>query len=146
MSDHKAAVEEFESAYAALFQLIERCPVVKREQPGACGTWSAREVLAHCSGWMVELQRRYDHYDAGNLEGIRYDFDTFNAGSVNERAALDWDETVSELRARVQAAITRAQALSPEVTAANDRYDRWLRVLAEDCREHTDGLQAFVEA
>jgi hypothetical protein len=145
MSDLNTAIQEFERAYADLFALVASWPAERRTQPGACGVWSAREVLAHCSGWVVELERRYDGYDAGDSQKVQYDFDDFNARSVNVRAGRAWDDIVRELRERMEHAIARAQAL-PAEKAADERYSRWLDVLAEDCREHTAGLRAFLEA
>ncbi len=145
MSDLDSAIQEFSSAYADLFALIDTYPPQRREQPGACGVWSVREVLAHFSGWIVELNRRYDAYDARDRGNVPYDFDEFNAASVNERAGQSWDETVSELRGLVDSTISRAQAIPAETAAANRRYARWLEILAEDCREHTQGLRNFAE-
>ena len=144
MSELTDAIQQFRSAYNDLFDLAEHWPVDRRTQPGACGSWSAREVLAHCSGWIVELERRYDGYDAGDSQKVQYDFDEFNARSVDTRAGKSWDEIVRELHERVDHIITRAQALPADLT--DKRYWRWLLTLAEDCREHTEGLRAFLEA
>jgi hypothetical protein len=145
MSELTDAIQKFDSAYRDLFALAESWPVERRMQPGACGIWSAREVLAHCSGWIVEMERRYDGYDSGDSQKVQYDFDEFNARSVDSRAGRTWDDIVGELHERVEHAIARAQAL-PAEKAADKRYWRWLETLAEDCREHTAGLRAFVEA
>lgn len=145
MSELTDAIHEFSRDYSELFALAESCPPERRTQAGACGVWSVREVLAHCSGWIVELERRYDGYDAGDSQKVQYDFDEFNARSISTRAGQTWDEIVQELRERVDHAIARAQAL-PAEKAADKRYWRWLLTLAEDCREHTAGLRAFLEA
>lgn len=145
MSELTNAIQEFDSTYAEMFALVEQYPAELRTQSGACGTWSAREVLAHFSGWLVEVQRRYDGYDAGDSQKVQYDFDEFNARSVNARTGQSWDEIVSELRGHVAVLIARAQALPPE-KATDKRYWRWLEIMAEDCREHTAGLRTFLEA
>src|SRR5690606_19496856 len=85
VSELTNAIQEFDSTYAEMFALVEQYPAELRTQSGACGTWSAREVLAHFSGWLVEVQRRYDGYDAGDSQKVQYDFDEFNARSVNAR-------------------------------------------------------------
>lgn len=146
LSDISKAIEDFRSAYDQLFALVDHYPAHRRDQPGACGDWSARQVLAHCSGWIVEAAKRYDEYLAGELRGVRYDFDTFNAGSVAARQAQTWDETLNELHALAETFIARSQALTPEQVAANERFAGWLDALAEDCVEHTQQLRSFAEA
>lgn len=145
MSELTNAIQEFDRTYVDILALAEQYPAELRTQPGACGVWSAREVLAHLSGWLVEVQRRYDGYDAGDSQKVQYDFDEFNARSVNTRAGRTWDDIVSELRGYVAALIARAQALPPE-KSADKRYWRWLEIMAEDCREHSAGLRTFLEA
>jgi hypothetical protein len=145
MSELSNAIQEFKSAYDDLFNLAEYWPADRRTQSGACGVWSAREVLAHCSGWLVEVKRRYDGYDAGDTQKVQYDFDEFNARSVAAREGRSWDEIVRELHGHVDSLIARAQAL-PTEKIDDKRYWRWLAIMAEDCREHTVGLRAFLEA
>src|SRR5215218_9326891 len=38
--------------------LLDVIPAELRERPGACGTWSVRELVAHCAGWEWEAARR----------------------------------------------------------------------------------------
>jgi hypothetical protein len=144
MSDISAHIQAFDSAYAELFRLIDTFPADRREQPGACGVWSVKDVLAHCSGWIVEAQFRYDDYDTQNTQKIRYDFDEFNARSVSERTAQDWAATEAELRGLVRAIVDRARALPAKAVEREYRYGRWLKSLADDCREHTEGLRTFL--
>ena len=145
MSDMGTAIGDFKTAYADLFTLVDQYPADRREKAGACGDWSARQVLAHCSGWIVETQKRYDGYDAGDTRKIPYDFDEFNAQSVTSRADQTWEETVAELQALSASLIERAGTISAEKAAAETRYGGWLEALAEDCRDHTEQLKAFAE-
>ncbi len=146
MSNHQASLDAFSSSYQALFALLEDYPIQRRSLTGACGYWSPREVLAHLSGWLVEVERRYDMYDAGDAQSIRYDFDEFNARSVAAREALSWEDTVAELERLYDAFVARAGGLSPDVVAAETRYTAWLDALDEDCREHAEQLRSFAEA
>ncbi len=145
MSELTDAIQQFRSTYNSLFDLAEYWPTDRRAQSGACGVWSIREVLAHCSGWLVEVNRRFDGYDAGDSQKIQYVFDEFNARSVDTRAGRSWNEIVRELHGLVDDLIARAQALPSDKTG-DKRYRRWLEIMAEDCREHTAGLRAFLEA
>ena len=145
MSEIRNAIVNFRSAYDQLFMLVDQYPVDRRELTGACGDWTAKQVLAHCSGWIVETQKRYDEYLAGELRKVRYDFDSFNAASVAARQEMNWDETVRELRDLVEVYIVKSEALPAEQVAANERYVGWLDALTEDCEEHTEQLRVFVE-
>lgn len=145
MSELNAAISEFRVAYEDLLTLVDQYPAARREAAGACGEWSARQVLAHCSGWIVEAQRRYDGYDAGDSQKVEYDFDEFNAGSVSARANQSWGETVAELRTLATAFVERAGAIPAETAATETRYAGWLDALSEDCREHTEQLRVFAE-
>lgn len=139
------SLQQFMNSYHHLFEVAARYPADRAERPGACGEWSAKQVLAHCSGWIAEALRRYEMYDRGENSGVRYDFDGFNAQSVADRAGLTWDETVGELYGLVDVYRFRIARLKPEVIAANRRYMAWVDSLADDCANHTVQLEQFLE-
>jgi hypothetical protein len=145
MGELSAAIEEFRTAYDDLLALVDQYPTTLREKAGACGDWSPRQVLAHCNGWIVEAEKRYDGYDVGDTRKVPYDFDEFNARSVTLRTDQSWEETVAELRMLVANIIERAGAISAEKAAAEERYGGWLDALAEDCRDHTEQIRDFAE-
>ncbi len=45
MSNLQTAFQRFHNAYTSLFTLIDQYPAEKREQGGACGVWSPRQVI-----------------------------------------------------------------------------------------------------
>lgn len=145
MNDLRAVINDFRGAYDDLFALVDQFPVNKTEQPGACGDWSARQVLAHLSGWVTEAQKRFDAYNAEDKGSVHYDWDEFNARSVSDRAHLSWDETASETRNLVAAFEKQAEAVPAARATADGRYREWLVGLADDCHDHTTGLRDFVE-
>lgn len=142
MIEHLERLATFDASYRALFALLASYPASLREKNGACGLWSPRQVLAHLSGWLVEADRRYDNYAAGDTKAVHYDFDSFNAASVNARAALSWTKTVDELQTLHQAFSARARGLSDD-QVADGRHTQWLEALDEDCREHYEQLHSF---
>jgi len=107
--------------------------------------WSPKQVLAHCSGWNVEALRRYDQYAAGDATPVRYDFDSFNAKSVEDRAYLDWQATVQEVIDTAGALYQRSRSLPDEAQLNDPRHAEWLTALAEDCHDHTEQLKAFIQ-
>ena len=144
-TDYDEALARLHRGYAALLALVEDFPEEKREQPGACGSWTPRQVVAHLSGWLTEALTRYKAIQAGDPTNVHYDWQTdfagFNQESVAARAGLNWDDTVAELRTLEGAFYDQAQA----VTTADTRYDEWLDGLWKDCVEHMGQLMRFAD-
>jgi hypothetical protein len=144
MSDLKVSLEGFQSAYKDLYHVVTHYPLDLRIEPGACGIWSPREILAHLSGWLVEAEARYRLYEKEPEPAPkRYDYDTFNAESVEARADLTWDETLNELRANHATLLAHLDRVMARTAEPYRGYAGWLDALARDCREHTDQLRAF---
>ena len=122
--------------------LLDAIPAELRERPGACGTWSVREVVAHCAGWEWEAARRLRLIAADpTLPDAVYKVDGFNAASVAVRARLDWSRTLDEL-AKASNTLARAAGAIPD----DARTEEWLVGRAADFEEHTDGLRRWMVA
>ena len=144
-AEYTAALNHLRDTFSLLFEVVNTYPEARREESGACGWWSPRQVLAHLSGWIEEGIRRFHAFDAGVREGVQYDDDAFNAHSVETRKDYDWQQTFDELRSSFQNLIALASKIDPERAAEDPRYKNWLRGLAADCEEHTQQLQAFIQ-
>ena len=137
------SISEFESAFKQLIEVAENYPEALQTRAGACGEWSAREVLAHLAGWIVEALRRYPRYAIGT-GNIQYYTDAFNAVSVWSRQSKLYDEILDELRDVSVRLIDYARGLSEtEITRNGERYAEWLTNLARDAHDHTTQLQEF---
>lgn len=135
MTDYQSAHARFKQAYDKLLTILADYPPERRELSGACGTWSVKQILAHCSGWIREAITRYEASLAGDTSRPRYDFDAFNAASVESRAALDWDATITDLQNTLNELYSKS-AEHPVMTW-------WMDVLAHDCEDHTQQIEAF---
>lgn len=124
----------------AFVLLLERLPAELTERPGACGTWSPREVAAHCAGWEWEAARRV-RLTAHNpdLPDAVYDVDGFNAASVAVRFRMSWTATLDDL-AKANAALAAAAATNDQSHARE-----WLTGRAADFEEHTVALQRWLD-
>jgi hypothetical protein len=142
-TDYQKSIDGMREAFDAMFALLAVYPQEKCEQPGACGDWSSKEVMAHFSGWMVIALRRFDDFAAGDMGHIFFDWDPTNAESVAERAHLTWEETREDLRDMLGKFLARAEQVDPEMAARDSRYQEWLNDLRVDCLEHTDELRRF---
>jgi hypothetical protein len=120
--------------------LLDTIPAELRERPGACGVWSARELVAHCAGWEWEAARRLRLIAADpTLPHAVYRIDGFNAASVAARAQQDWSRTLDEL-AKASNTLARAAHSLPDDT----RTQEWLSGRAADFEEHADGLRHWI--
>ncbi len=145
MSNFSQALSELHKTYKTLFELLSIYPPDKREQPGVGGDWSAKEIIAHLVGWVVEAERCYDQFAAGKTGKTLYDPDIFNKNSISERANLDWKETVKDLREALRSFLSKATKVAPESAAANTLYQAWLEGLSNDCKEHIQELRDFLK-
>lgn len=144
-SDPQAVLRAFEAASAAFFAKAQRVPGARQRQPGACGDWSAQNILAHLEGWAAEALRRYARYPYG-VGKINYNIDAFNAVSVRRRASVDYDEVLALLQTRCAVLLEAARARSDEQHIQDGRYLEWLRILTHEFETHGAQLAALAGA
>ena len=123
--------------------MAETYPERLQTQSGACGTWSAREVIAHLNGWIVEALRRFPRYARGTGD-ITYNKDSFNGVSIRLRRGKDYEMIVAELR-DVSAKLAQFARTLPEyeIQQNGHRYVEWLTNLTREAHEHITQLQEF---
>jgi DNA polymerase-3 subunit epsilon len=133
-------LERWAKASREFRELLEDVPSSLHERPGACGTWSVREVVAHAAGWEWEAARRLRLIAANpDLPDANYDVDRFNGANVTVRERQGWDRTLDEL-AKASHTFGIAAAALPD-----DRRTReWLLGRAADFEEHTVGLRRWL--
>jgi len=138
-------LQAFESAYAEFIAIAENYPENLQTQAGACGTWSAWEIVAHINGWFVEGQRRYRRFSKGTGQ-ITYNDDAFNEVSLWIRADKDYEQLIAELKQLVADFAQMARDVSDHHRARDNRYALWLQLMAKEARVHGVQLQVFQEA
>lgn len=135
LQEHAAAYEAFQAAAWAL-------PFACREAPGACGTWTAREVICHSTGWeAAALQRLRLIRSDPTVPDQDYDDDQFNAAAVAARQGQSWLQALADLaltHARLRAFLA---TVLPAVALADSRYAAWMVGRTTDFAEHTDQLR-----
>lgn len=137
-------VEQLQAAYADFLTMTRAYPETLRTTHGACGEWSAKEVIAHLNGWFAEALRRYRAFGRGSGE-MDYNIDAFNKVSVWQRRSLTYDEVVAELENRVQEFIETVQQLTPEQIERDERYAKWVNILLHEAQTHGAQLKTFQE-
>jgi len=133
-------LSRWRAAARAFTRLLDDVPVDLRDHAGACGSWSPRELLAHCVGWEWEGARRLRLIAVNpDLPDAVYDVDGFNGASVAIRARQSWDNTISEL-AKASRTFDAAAATDSE----NPRTRDWLENRAIDFELHTAELRRWL--
>lgn len=137
-------LQTFQKSYEKLFSTMESYPQDKQTLSGVCGEWSARDVLAHINGWIVEAQRRYPRFAKGTGK-IDYNIDAFNAVSIRLRADKDFEQILEETRSLVDKLVSMAGELPEVYIERDERYTKWLHILIEEADNHGHQLQDFLE-
>ena len=142
---YQERMDRLDRAYRAFFALVDDYAEDRHELTGACGDWSARQVMAHMAGWLVEAVQRYDAFERGESGSVDYDNEhdnaRFNQASVDQRAALNWEQTLQDLRQSYDRFVVRArQIANPD---QDPRYANWQQGLWQDCIEHLGQLTRF---
>lgn len=135
---------KFQEASTEFIRLAESYPKALQTQLGACGEeWSAREVLAHINGWLVEAQRRYPRYATGTGK-VDYNIDVFNQVSVWLRDGKGFEEILDELKRLSSKMAEMASAINPIYLEKDERYEKWLTIFLEEYEEHSQQLRDFL--
>ena len=133
---------DLSSAYASFLAVVNQLDVDNRRQPGVCGDWSPKDIIAHLIGWDTALQAFIsapDQFDPNPL----YDVDAFNANAVAERKQLSWDETIIDLHssfANLQQAIGTVSA----EMVIYDRVAAWLKGRTSDYALHQQQIEVWL--
>ncbi|MEM7331987.1 MAG: ClbS/DfsB family four-helix bundle protein [Chloroflexota bacterium] len=140
------SLEELQSelslAYISFFKVVEQLEPDKRNQPGASGHWSPKDIISHLIGWDTSLQRFISNPDGFDPTPL-YDTDAFNAKSVLERKHQSWEETVNEL----QSSYRNMQEMISTVTSEMKIYNRvsdWLKGRKADYEFHTSQIEKWI--
>ena len=102
----------------SLMGSLEGLPESNRLQPGACGEWSVKDIMAHmaaCEVLLVDVLKSISgEGPTPALDSFVADRAGFNDGEVARRASQSWSDTLGEYSAAYEEASTRLAQLSPE--------------------------------
>lgn len=145
MSDSfQQAYQRIQESYNEFSALLDTYPSEKQDMAGALGDWSAKQVVAHLSGWLMQAISRYQEIQAGNIENSYVDdADGFNAQSVSVRDAQTWMEIVYEFRKLLADLFLEVDKLNEEQRTGDMRFSDWLIGLDKEFRNHAVDLRRF---
>ena len=127
-------------AYVDFLQTAKQLDATKRDQPGVCGEWTPKDVVAHLIGWDASLCSFIT-----DPEGFDppHDVHAFNTQSVAKRQSLAWEVVMDELEQNF-ADLQRAIAtITPEMKPY-ERVCSWIQGRTEDYKLHMQQLKEWV--
>jgi hypothetical protein len=145
-SDLSSLLASLGRAQDDVLAATEALPWDCRERSGACGTWTAREVVVHLAAWDREAVVRLKALlrEPGTPD-VTYDVDGFNADAVAAAPpdAVPWAEAVAELRAAQAALLGLLGTVGLAAWMGDPRFREWAASRAEDDALHADQLRAW---
>ena len=138
---------EAEAAYAELHAAIDGIPEARMTEVWL-GTWSAREILVHLSGWHREMIPAFARLGRGQSpypDGTSYDdFDAWNARFVEAKRGAKVADVLGELDASHRAFVAAAAALpGAELAPGGSAHSMFTGTGPEHYREHTEQIRAW---
>jgi hypothetical protein len=138
---------EAESAYNELREAVDRVPDVRMTEPWL-GSWGAREILIHISGWhreMIPALERIGRGQPPHPDGVSYDdFDAWNARFVDAKRGVKVADVRAELAASHRDFVAAAAALTDEHLAPGGAArDLVAGVGAGHYREHAGQIREW---
>ncbi len=134
-------LKKLQNEFIHLTELLEES---KRGQPGVCGKWSPKQMIAHFSAWDKEVVRQFGLFQDGLQQAIEYDMDEFNRKAVQERSHLNWNETIAELKDAQREFNQIAGSISPKEISDNQEFIDWMEVQIEHYEHHIGQLREWI--
>ena len=103
----------FHDSWKSFKAAIEPLTSQDMEQPGACGHWSAKDVVGHVASWETELTRRLLTGEDAGPGDPDFDVETFNDLERRRKSRFTVTEQIMELDLSHRA-LRRALADAPE--------------------------------
>jgi hypothetical protein len=142
-------LSDAETAYTELRQAVEGVPDA-RMSDAWLGSWGAREILVHVSGWHREMIPAFSRLSSGQSpypEGTSYDdFDAWNARFVEAKRGVKVADVRAELAASHRDFVAAAAALAEDHLAPGGAArDLFEGTGAQHYREHAAQIRAWRE-
>jgi hypothetical protein len=147
MGAKQALLNDAQAAYTDLRQAVDGIPEARMTEPWL-GTWGAREILVHISGWhreMIPALGRIGEGQAPYPDGVSYDdFDAWNARFVEAKRGVKVADVLAELAGSHRDFVAAATALAEEHLAPGGAaHDLFSGTGAAHYREHAAKIRGW---
>ena len=132
--------KELESAQNQFVNAINEISFSVREKKGKFGKWSAKDLLAHISGWELEVIKMFNLFLTDPNVNDEYNINTFNNESVSARERLSWEEILNELKSAQKELNALISKLDQKQLNSESRFTEWIGVLNNHYHHHTNQI------
>ncbi len=145
MSDDWTILQEnLAAAFAGFLEVCDQLDSRLYENTTIDGQWSAKDVVAHLTGWDHEATERFWRFLAGPTEDITYNADEFNSRSVAARQHFSYGQALKELKTVHRGLEEAIAAVQPEDLENESRFVEWMEALSTHYAEHTMQLRRLI--
>lgn len=137
-------IEELTILQQEFIIVAQQIDETKRNQPGICGSWSPKEVVAHIIGWDKEVIRQFGLFQDGLEKAIEHDIEAFNKKSLEKYRHLSWKETIAKLQQVHEQFYQTTKSISSLEISHNGEYRDWLKVQIDHYIHHIKQLKKWV--
>ena len=134
-------LDRIDSTWREWLMAIERVVPARRTEPGACGYWSVKDLMAHIALWESEIPEHIQRWELG-LPIADLDIDTMNAEIVAENHARSYALVRIDMHRAHQIAIAAIRDLDRALD--DDIRDRISCETWDHYPEHTDQIRTWL--
>ena len=114
------------------------------EKKGICGSWSAKDIVAHIVAWEKEVIERFRLFMEGITSDNDYDIDTFNQKSVTDRKEFSWGEIYNELKLAQDELKQVNESIIQENINTDKRFIEWIGILIDHYKHHMSQIKDLI--
>jgi hypothetical protein len=134
-------LERIEATWEDWLSVLERVDLARRTEPGVCGYWSVKDLLAHIALCDSEIPEHIQRWQMG-LPTAELDIDTINAENVAENHARSYALVRMNMHQAHQSAIAAIRAIDREPD--DDLRSRIAGETWDHYPEHTDQIRTWL--
>jgi hypothetical protein len=146
MATKQELLSEAEAAYTELREAVDDVPDARMTEPWL-GSWGAREILIHISGWhreMIPALERIGRGEAPYPDGVSYDdYDAWNSRFVEAKRGVKVADVRAELAASHRAFVSAAALAEAHLTPGGAAGELVAGVGAAHYREHAGQIREW---
>ena len=135
-------LDHIEATWEDWLSVLERVDRSRRTEPGVCGYWSVKDLIAHITLWESEIPEHIQRWQLG-LPTADLDIDTMNAEIVAENHARSYALVRMSMHQAHQSAIAAICAIDREPD--DDLRSRIACETWDHYPEHTEQIRTWLE-
>ena len=119
----RALLPRIADEWQAWMTVLGRSPAHRLVEPGACGQWSVKDLMAHVAVWDAQVVDDIDGYVA-RQPALRIDADDVNRREAERRAGWSAEEARAEMVTAHERMVARLSAVD-QIDLAMIEVDTW---------------------